>query len=35
MPPEDFAGEADRCSQCSYCKWIPFDGMVQFSREIC
>ncbi len=25
MPLEDFAGEADRCSQCSYCKWIPFD----------
>jgi Fe-S oxidoreductase len=25
MPLEDFAAEADRCSQCSYCKWIPFD----------
>lgn len=27
MPLEDFAGEMDRCSQCSYCKWIPFDQM--------
>ncbi|NLF12813.1 MAG: (Fe-S)-binding protein [Anaerolineaceae bacterium] len=27
MPLEDFAAEADRCSQCSYCKWIPFDQM--------
>jgi Fe-S oxidoreductase len=25
MPLEDFAAEMDRCSQCSYCKWIPFD----------
>jgi len=23
----DFAAEMDRCSQCSYCKWIPFDQM--------
>jgi len=27
MPLEDFAAEMDRCSQCSYCKWIPFDQM--------
>lgn len=27
MSLEDFAGEMDRCSQCSYCKWIPFDQM--------
>ncbi|MBN1313595.1 MAG: (Fe-S)-binding protein [Anaerolineae bacterium] len=25
MALEDFAAQADRCSQCSYCKWIPFD----------
>jgi Fe-S oxidoreductase len=25
MPLADFAAEMDRCSQCSYCKWIPFD----------
>ncbi len=23
----DFAAEADRCSQCSGCKWIPYDQM--------
>ncbi|MBN2324969.1 MAG: (Fe-S)-binding protein [Spirochaetes bacterium] len=27
MALEDFALETDRCSQCSYCKWIPFDQM--------
>jgi Fe-S oxidoreductase len=27
MPLEEFAAEMDRCSQCSYCKWIPFDQM--------
>jgi Fe-S oxidoreductase len=25
MALQDFAAEMDRCSQCSYCKWIPFD----------
>ncbi len=25
MTLEDFAAEMDRCSQCSYCKWIPYD----------
>ena len=25
MTLEDFSAEMDRCSQCSYCKWIPFD----------
>jgi len=25
MALEDFAAEMDRCSQCSYCKWVPFD----------
>jgi len=25
MPLEDYAAEMDRCSSCSYCKWIPFD----------
>ncbi len=25
MSLRDFAAEADRCSQCSGCKWIPFD----------
>ena len=25
MTLEDFAAEMDRCSACSYCKWIPFD----------
>ena len=25
MALEDFAPEMDRCSACSYCKWIPFD----------
>lgn len=25
MPLSDFAAEADRCSQCSGCKWIPYD----------
>ncbi|HSJ55768.1 MAG TPA: (Fe-S)-binding protein [Anaerolineae bacterium] len=27
MALQDFAAEMDRCSQCSYCKWIPFDQM--------
>lgn len=27
MALENFRAEADRCSQCSYCKWIPFDQM--------
>ena len=27
MALEDFTAEMDRCSQCSYCKWIPFDQM--------
>jgi Fe-S oxidoreductase len=27
MALEDFAAEMDRCSNCSYCKWIPFDQM--------
>jgi len=25
MALQDFAAEMDRCSSCSYCKWIPFD----------
>jgi len=25
MALEDYVAEMDRCSQCSYCKWIPFD----------
>jgi Fe-S oxidoreductase len=25
MALEDFAPEMDRCSACSYCKWVPFD----------
>ena len=25
MALEGFAAEMDRCSSCSYCKWIPFD----------
>lgn len=25
MALDQFLAEADRCSQCSYCKWIPFD----------
>ncbi len=34
MALEDFKAEAERCSQCSYCKWVPFDQMksVRFSR---
>ncbi len=34
MALEDYRAEAERCSQCSYCKWIPFDQMksVRFSR---
>jgi Fe-S oxidoreductase len=27
MALKDFAAEMDRCSSCSYCKWIPFDQM--------
>lgn len=27
MALQDFMAEAERCSQCSYCKWIPFDQM--------
>jgi Fe-S oxidoreductase len=27
MVLKDFAPEMDRCSSCSYCKWIPFDQM--------
>ncbi len=27
MALEDFMAEAERCSQCSYCKWVPFDRM--------
>ena len=31
----DFAAEADRCSQCSGCKWIPYDQMKswQFAKN--
>jgi Fe-S oxidoreductase len=25
MSIKEFVAEAERCSQCSYCKWIPFD----------
>ena len=25
MPLEDFKADTERCSQCSYCKWIPHD----------
>ena len=25
MALEDFRSDAERCSRCSYCKWIPFD----------
>jgi Fe-S oxidoreductase len=25
MPLEDFKADMERCSQCSYCKWIPHD----------
>lgn len=25
MALQDYAAEIDRCSSCSYCKWIPFD----------
>ncbi len=27
MALKDFMAEAERCSQCSYCKWVPFDQM--------
>jgi Fe-S oxidoreductase len=27
MALQDFMAEAERCSQCSYCKWVPFDRM--------
>jgi hypothetical protein len=27
MALEDYIAEAERCSQCSYCKWIPMDQM--------
>ena len=27
MSLQDFMAEAERCSQCSYCKWAPFDRM--------
>lgn len=27
MALKDYLVEAERCSQCSYCKWIPFDHM--------
>ena len=35
MALEDFAAEMDRCSQCSYCKWIPFDQIKswRFARN--
>jgi Fe-S oxidoreductase len=35
MALEDFAAETDRCSQCSYCKWIPFDQIKswRFSKN--
>ena len=34
MALEDYRAEMERCSSCSYCKWIPFDQMksVRFSR---
>ena len=34
MSLEDYLAEAERCSQDSYCKWVPFDQMksVRFSR---
>ena len=35
MALEDFAAEMDRCSQCSYCKWIPYDQVKswRFSKN--
>ena len=35
MSLTDFAAEADRCSQCSGCKWIPYDQMKswQFAKN--
>jgi Fe-S oxidoreductase len=27
MALKDFMAEAERCSQCSYCEWVPFDLM--------
>ena len=35
MPLSDFAAEADRCSQCSGCKWIPYDQVKswRFARN--
>jgi Fe-S oxidoreductase len=27
MSLQDFLAEAERCSLCSYCKWVPFDRM--------
>jgi Fe-S oxidoreductase len=34
MALEDYIAEAERCSQCSYCKWIPMDQMksLKYSR---
>jgi Fe-S oxidoreductase len=34
MALKDFYAEARRCSQCSYCKWVPFDQVksVRYSR---
>ena len=34
MTLEDYRADMDRCSRCSYCKWIPFDHMKswRFSR---
>jgi Fe-S oxidoreductase len=34
MALQDFMAQAERCSQCSYCKWVPFDRMKswQFSK---
>ena len=25
MALEDYRPDMERCSQCSYCKWVPFD----------
>ena len=27
MALKEYLAEAERCSQCSYCKWVPFDQM--------
>lgn len=35
MALEDYRPDMERCSQCSYCKWVPFDKMKSWRFAKC